>query len=134
SEILEMEYFKIKPPKTTGRELFNENFCQEFYGKAVKKGLNNNDIIATATYLTARSIYDSYKNFLPVMPDEVIVSGGGARNLTLLKYLKELFSEKVEISTIDKYGISSEAKEAVAFALMGYCSVFGIPNNPVFAT
>lgn len=133
-ELLDNPYFDLKPPKSTGRELFGEQYSKELFAKAEKANLSHEDLIATVTYFTAKTIYDSYKNFLPTFPDEIVVSGGGVKNETLLSYLKELFPKTTEISSIDKYGILADAKEAVAFAVMAYCNVFGLPNNLKQAT
>ena len=133
-ELLDNPYFDLKPPKSTGRELFGEQYSKELFAKAEKANLAHEDLIATVTYFTAKTIYDSYKNFLPAFPDEIVISGGGVKNETLLAYLKELFPKTTEISSIDKYGILADAKEAVAFAVMAYCSVFGLPNNLKQAT
>ena len=134
ADLLNNPYFSLKPPKSTGRELFGEEYSNNLFEKSMKDNITHEDLIATVTFFTAQTIYDSYKNFLKKIPDEIVVSGGGAKNLTLMNYLKDLFGEKVEVSTIDKYGITSDSKEAVAFAILAYCNVFGIPNNEKNAT
>lgn len=134
NDLLDNPYFNLLPPKSTGREIFGEQYSNEVWEKAQKLNISNEDLISTVTYFTAKTISDAFFKFLPQLPDEMIISGGGAKNIALIKYLKELLNNKVEISTIEKYGILSDAKEAVAFALLGYCTIFGIPNNLKEAT
>lgn len=131
-ELLKNPYFDIKPPKSTGREIFGQDFIDDFYEKY--KNEKSEDLIATITFFVAKTICDAYNNFLPNLPEEVVISGGGARNKTLIRFLKELLPENVEVSDFEKYGIISDAKEAVAFAILAYCSFFGIPNNLPQAT
>ena len=82
-------FFQQQPPRTTGRELFGTQRAAEYWSQASQRGLRPNDIVATLTALTARSIEHAYRAFLPAFPDEVIVSGGGARNHTLMTMLAE---------------------------------------------
>jgi anhydro-N-acetylmuramic acid kinase len=99
------------------------------------RGLSDADIVATFTAFTARSIAQSYRDFvLPVMDaEEVFVSGGGAHNQTLLRMLGELLRQQ-RVTTSDELGISGDAKEAVAFAVFANNTLFGIPNNLPSAT
>ncbi|MBI4971493.1 MAG: anhydro-N-acetylmuramic acid kinase [Candidatus Omnitrophica bacterium] len=111
--VLEMAahpYFKRKPPKSTGRELFNEKFVP-----VSLLSEKSADLVATLTYFTAHTIHESCKKFLPKNISEIIVSGGGALNLTLMKHLKKLFST-IPVTTIKDYGIHVQAKEPAAFA------------------
>ncbi|MFN4149743.1 MAG: N-acetylmuramic acid 6-phosphate etherase, partial [Candidatus Sericytochromatia bacterium] len=134
SDLLSNPYFDRLPPKSTGREIFGEQYSNEVWNKAKSLNLSNEDIVSTVTFFTAKTISDAFYKFLPELPEEMVISGGGAKNSTLLKYLKELLDNKVEISNIEKYGILSDAKEAVAFALLAYCTIFGLPNNLKEAT
>lgn len=112
-------FFQQQPPRSTGRELFGTQRAAEYWSQASQRGLNPNDIVATLTALTAHSIEHAYRTFLPSFPDEIIVSGGGARNHMLMAMLTERLSP-AQVTTSEKYGLSIEAKEAVAFAVLAY--------------
>ena len=132
-ELLRHPYYAKQPPKTTGRETFGSQYGTEIRETAARSGVNDHDLIATLTMLTARTIADSYRNFLPEFPDEVIVSGGGSRNPLLMDMLREtLFPAKVFSS--DDFGIPSEAKEALAFAVIAYETFHRRPGNIPSAT
>jgi len=131
--LLDNNYFDLKPPKSTGRELFGEHYSKNIFDKAKSLNISNEDIITTLTYFVAKSISDSYKNFLPQIPEKVIISGGGAKNESIKNFLKELLPYS-KIQTTNDYGLNSDAKESIAFALFAYCTVFGITNNLTSAT
>ena len=118
-EWLKEPYFQQKPPRTTGRELFGRQRAMEYWNQGASRGLNPNDIVATLTALTLRSIEHAYRTFLPAFPDEIIVSGGGARNRTLMAMLKEHLTPAY-VTTSEEYGLDIEAKEAIAFAVLAY--------------
>jgi anhydro-N-acetylmuramic acid kinase len=137
SKLLRRPFFRKAPPKTAGREEFGREFVQEFLklcGRATKE-----DIVATATALTARSIASAVRPYLAdtMSPagglDELIVSGGGSRNLTLMKMLSDLLPE-LAVKTSDAYGIPSQAKEAVAFAVLAYQTWNKLPSSISSAT
>ena len=132
-EWLAEPYFQQKPPRTTGRELFGTQRATEYWKQATRRGLGPNDIVATFTALTAHSIEQAYRTFLPVFPDEVIVSGGGARNRTLMTMLMDRLAP-ARITTSDEYGLAIEAKEAVAFAVLAYETWHRRPGNVPAAT
>jgi anhydro-N-acetylmuramic acid kinase len=88
--------------------------------------------VATLTALTARSIADAYRRFLPAV-SECVVSGGGVHNATLLRFLREALPG-VEVVTSDRRGVDPDAKEAVAFALLGWAHLRGVPNTVPRAT
>jgi anhydro-N-acetylmuramic acid kinase len=123
-QILRRKFFRTRPPKTAGREEFGREFVREFLREC--KGARKQDMVATATALTAQSIalaifrfvYDSSaKN--PFR--ELIVSGGGARNPTLMSMLSAFMAPaRIKVHRSDEFGLPSEAKEAVAFALLAY--------------
>jgi len=121
-KILGEPFFREKPPKTAGREEFGREFVREFIqdcGRAPRQ-----DIVATATALTARSIGDALQRFV-LKPrgnyQDFIVSGGGTRNPTLMAMLaNELSRLRLQIRVTDEFGLPSEAKEAVAFAVLAY--------------
>jgi len=126
-------YFKQKPPKSTGRELFGVQFTDEIYRQGREKGIDVCDLLATATAFTARSIGEAYRRFLPRKVDEMILCGGGAWNLTLVEMLKnELPGTKV--LNMSDFGINPDAKEAVSFGILAYATVHGMANNVPGAT
>ncbi|MDJ0712970.1 MAG: anhydro-N-acetylmuramic acid kinase [Prochloraceae cyanobacterium] len=125
---LQEDFFQQPPPKSTGRELFGETYLSKCWQEATAKQLNAADWLATLTELTAASIVSSYQDFLPHMPDEVLLCGGGSRNL----YLKQRLQEKLaptSLLTTDEAGINGDFKEAIAFAVLAYwrfnCSFAG---------
>jgi len=126
-------YFKRKPPKTTGREQFGVQFARRILTEA--QGFPIEDLVATATALTARSIAEAYERFL--LPtgnvDEVIVGGGGALNPTLLSMLAQMLGG-VRILRHEDVGIDSKAKEALAIAIIANDSLAGLDTNVHGAT
>jgi anhydro-N-acetylmuramic acid kinase len=126
--LLQDEYYLISPPKTTGREYFSHTYIENALRIAPQ---NHADIIATLTALTAKSIADSYERFVyPVTGiKKVVIGGGGAYNLTLMKFLRKYLPKHIELKTHEDYGISNNFKEVMAFALLGYCTYYGISNN-----
>ncbi len=133
AEWLSDPYYQQKPPRTTGRELFGRQRAVAYWQQATSRGLTPNDIVATLTALTARSIEHAYRTFLPAYPEEVIVSGGGARNRVLMSMLTERLAP-ARVTTSDEYGLGSEAKEAVAFAVLAYETWHKRPGNLPVAT
>lgn len=136
AELIAHPYLRERPPKTTGREVFGAPFGQALWEKARVRGVTPQDILATVTMFTAVSIVQAYRDFLPKLPDEVIVSGGGARNPTLLRMIQSQFGDPSapRLLLIDELGIPAQAKEAIAFALMGYETWQGRPSNVPSAT
>jgi len=132
-ELLQEPYLHAQPPKTTGRELFGAPFGARVWERAHARGLNDYDIIATLTAFTAHSIAQAYRDFLPAFPDQVIVSGGGARNPILMRMLRDLLAP-ARVTPIDEFGIASEAKEALAFAVLAYETWHARPGNLPAAT
>lgn len=126
--LLEDDYYLIPPPKTTGREYFSPKYIENALKFAPQ---DERDIIATLTALTAKSIADSYTRW--VLPSveikEVVIGGGGAYNPTLMKFLRTYLPKHIELKTHEDYGISNNFKEVMAFALLGYCTYYHIPNN-----
>lgn len=125
------EYYAQKPPKTTGRERFGAQYAQRILDARAQHPIADEDLLATVTRLTAWSIADAYKRF--VMPvcaaSELIVGGGGSYNKTLLRHLSEEFAPcGVSVRTQEDLGFNSDAKEAVAFALMADCCAMGEAN------
>ncbi|MEE6132123.1 anhydro-N-acetylmuramic acid kinase AnmK [Priestia sp. GS2] len=131
---LEHDYMNVSPPKSTGRELFGKEYVDKLL--ATFSDVPREDIIATATMFTARSIVDHYQRF--ILPnhdiDEIIIGGGGSYNLTLMKMIKSLVGESIAVLTQEEIGYSSEAKEAVAFALLANETYHKNPSNSPKAT
>lgn len=130
---MEMDFFTKQPPKSTGRERFGRSFAEKIIQD--HQQLEANDVIATVTYFTAKSIADAYERFIfPKFPiDEMIVGGGGSLNKTLLQFLQRLLPGVV-IRTQEDLGFSSEAKEAIAFAILGNETIHHHPANVPKAT
>ncbi|MBF2056370.1 MAG: anhydro-N-acetylmuramic acid kinase [Cyanobacterium sp. T60_A2020_053] len=125
---LKEDFFQQKPPKSTGRELFGHHYLAKCQQEAEKYDLGEADFLATLTELTALSIVHSYQHFLPSMPHEMILAGGGSRNSYLMERLQaNLLHTKV--LTSDDFHISSEFKEAIAFAILAYWRVNNYPGN-----
>ena len=129
---LEHPYFRAPPPKSTGREEWGVREATAYLAAARARGLPPDDTVATLTALTAASIARAYRDFLGRV-DEVIVGGGGARNPTLLRMLREALPDAA-VQPIDAWGVDADAKEAIAFALLGYTTLHGWPNNVPSAT
>ncbi len=126
-------YFSVKPPKSTGREMFGELFISALLASARKAAPH--DIIATATEFTAMTVYDQYRRFGAMKDklDEVIVSGGGAKNPVLMDALHHYFYP-ASVTTMDAIGFSSDSKEAVCFAILANETIAGNPSNVPSAT
>lgn len=141
-ELMSHPYFRLEPPKSTGREMFGQEFCRHLidnYDPA-----RTLDLLATVVRFTAESIFSAYERFL--LPKHsvhrVIVSGGGCHNKTLMKHLKELFAARhIPVLTWDELpnvgidvGFTGDAKEAVAFAVLANETLQGHPSGCPAAT
>jgi anhydro-N-acetylmuramic acid kinase len=124
---LQRRFFKKQPPKTAGREEFGRDFVREFLRSC--EGCRKQDVVATATALTAKSIADAVRRFVVSNPNsarkqafhEMILSGGGAKNSTLVAMLtSELAPLGLRLRFSDEFGLPSAAKEAVAFAVLAH--------------
>lgn len=130
SWMMEDPYIAKKPPKTTGREYFGKEYVESLLARGDYPLI---DVLATATAFTAHTIAESLKRFAPRMPARLVVGGGGSRNPTLLAFMQEAMPEtKVQIQ--EDLGLDSDAKEAVAFALLANEALFGVCNNAPSAT
>jgi anhydro-N-acetylmuramic acid kinase len=134
-QLLRQPYFRQRPPKTAGREEFGREYVNAILARRGRA--SRADVIATATALTACSIARAIKTF--VLPKgryrEHIVSGGGSRNKTLMRMLEERTAPlglKQRLS--DDLGVPSQAKEAIAFALLAYQTWHRRPGNIPSAT
>jgi anhydro-N-acetylmuramic acid kinase len=138
--ILRGPFFRARPPKTAGREEFGREFVREFL--ALCQGARKPDVICTATFLTARSIADAVKRWVLASPTaakanfcEIIVSGGGAKNRTLVAMLADVLAPSgIRVRFSDDFGLPSQAKEAVAFALLAFETWNRRPANVPSAT
>ncbi|MGF9910888.1 anhydro-N-acetylmuramic acid kinase [Brevibacillus porteri] len=128
---LQDPYYQIKPPKSTGREVYGKAFAQELFHDANQLGISQTDLLATVTALTATTIANAYMQFvLPTTKvEEVIVSGGGAHNQTLLAMLQRQLPTGITVMTAQQFGMPDDAKEAVAFAILGHETLMGRPSN-----
>ena len=128
---LQDAFYWQRPPKSTGREVYGKAFADRFVREGGKLQLAVPDLIATATALTARTIGIAYREhvFPRVRVDEVIISGGGAHNQTLLAMIRRELPADVALTTSAAYGVPDDAKEAVAFAILGHETLMGRPGN-----
>lgn len=127
-KLLDEPYYRKEPPKTTGKELFHLPYLLEAVEETGE--VADEDLVATVTALTALTIANDCKSH---RVDEVIVGGGGALNLTLMRILAEELSP-ISIRPIDDLGIPAPAKESYFIALTGYFSLNGLPGNLPSAT
>jgi anhydro-N-acetylmuramic acid kinase len=133
ADLVGTPYLMEKPPKSTGRELFGETLV----GKIMRKyrGARKVDIISTVTEFTALSIYMGYKKFISKRAklDELLVSGGGVHNAYLMEALSSYFVN-TKVMPLDDLGFSSDAKEAICFAILANEAIEGNPANITGAT
>ena len=147
AEVMGEPYFSALPPKSCGREQFGDAFVSRFISMCRKAGGREDrdeDVVATATALTAASILDAYRRFVwghlgqkaPLATKiEYVVAGGGANNSTLMRMLREgLEPLGVKVRLMEELGIPAQAKEGVAFALLAWLTWFGLAGNVPAAT
>lgn len=127
-ELMSNQYFQLPPPKTTGRELFGVQMGEQLWKRGQALHLSNEDFIATLTAFTAESIASSYRTYLPSQVDQVYLAGGGALNPTLVDMIRTRVAP-AEVHMHDELGLAPGAKEAVAFAVIGYETWHGRPGN-----
>ena len=137
-------FWKKRPPKSTGREVFGAQYTQSLLKDMGFISANNEikdsarayaaDVIATLTHYTAFCIAQAYMDFVnpsfaaATQTNELIISGGGAHNKTLMRKLQQMLPD-INVCTQDDLGYSSDAKEAIAFALMGNETLHAMPSN-----
>jgi anhydro-N-acetylmuramic acid kinase len=136
---LKNPYFRLKPPRAAGREQFGREFAARFLAACRRHSGKPEDALATATALTAESIAQAYTRFvLDRMKNrevDYIVSGGGARNRTLMSMLQSRLAPMgCELSTSEDFGMPAAAKEAAAFALLAWRTWHRLPGNVPAAT
>jgi anhydro-N-acetylmuramic acid kinase len=132
-------YYRLKPPRTAGREQFGRAYAAEFLAACRRQSKRPEDAMATATALTAETIATSYQRYvLPKMRKhavDYIVSGGGARNATLMAMLAQRLEPLgCELAASEEFGLPVEAKEAAAFALLAWQTWHRLPGNVPSAT
>lgn len=127
-EMAEHPYFNKKPPKSTGQELFNENFLPVYL-----RSENSEDLVATLTYFTAHTICESYRRFIFHKISDIVVSGGGALNPCLMGHLSNLLSP-TPVRSIESWGIPAQAKEPMAFSFFALRALEGKINHLPQAT
>lgn len=141
AELLRDQYFTLAPPKSCGREQFGAAYCAHLLERC--QGAQRQDILRTATELTVQTVRDAYARFCwphlgqraPLARTELIATGGGVRNDFLLSRLQQEFNALgVKVLTGEQAGLASEAKEAAAFALLGWLTYHGLPGNVPAAT
>jgi anhydro-N-acetylmuramic acid kinase len=135
SELRADEFIIAPPPKATGRERYGAAYAQDVLARATRRGLAAEDLIATVTALTAEAIVENYRRFIFPRHDvhEVVVSGGGARNAVMMNRLRARLTPR-PVRTTSELGIDSDAKEAVAFAILAHDAAMGLATNVPGAT
>jgi anhydro-N-acetylmuramic acid kinase len=131
ANLMEHPYLAQPPPKSTGREMFG----MDWVAGLRRRRAGDNELIATLTRFTVESIALSYERWLPPLTaeTEIVLSGGGARNPTLVAWLKERVRPAV-VRLSDEFGLPCDAKEAILFAVLGAETLRGAPANLPSAT
>jgi anhydro-N-acetylmuramic acid kinase len=121
-------YFAKKPPKSTGRELFGTSFLPQIERRA--RTTKREDLLATMTEFTPFTVFDQYNRFIAarMRPDEILVSGGGTHNRAMMEALRDYF-RPVPVRRVESAGFSSDAKEAVCFAVLANETISEHPAN-----
>jgi anhydro-N-acetylmuramic acid kinase len=132
AELMRHPYIQLAPPKTAGREVFGDAFCDDLWERWRSHPY---DLLATLARFTAKSIAHAYRTFVAPRNriDEVYLSGGGCRNPTLFRMIEEELAP-LPVRKLDALGFPEQAKEAAAFALLAHECLNGIPQNVPRAT
>ncbi len=133
AELMAHPYLQQSPPKTTGREMFGSSHFEQIWERGAQLQLSEVDRVATLTALTADSMVEAYRRFLPALPQELILSGGGAHNPLIRDRLQQQLPS-TRIICSDQLGIPVQAKEALAFAVLAYETWHERPANLPAAT
>ncbi len=134
-ELLEHPFFQKPPPKSTGRELFGEEYARRLVARVKdrRSGATGDDCVATALSLTVRAVCEHVERWVPPNEDaDLVVSGGGARNPALVERLRSYCGLSVRL--FEEEFFDGDAKEAVAFAYLGWLTLHGMPGNVPPAT
>jgi anhydro-N-acetylmuramic acid kinase len=135
-EILTHPFYAARPPKSTGRELFHDRFISSVLSSARRMGLTDRDTLASAALLVGTSVARALETLVTPRfrhPDEIVVAGGGVHNKAIMAGLESAF-RSAAVVTSREYGIHPDAKEAIAFAILGNESLAGNPSNLPAAT
>lgn len=131
AELMNHPYFRMPPPKTTGREDFGISFADNLIHEAEKRGLSSESTMATLSALTGEALSFQYRSF--ILPEheirKLVLGGGGAENEFIKSQIRRRWPNELQILKHEDYGISTKFKEALLFALLAYTSHFRIPNN-----
>lgn len=125
--LLAHPYLAKRPPKSTGREEFGDSYIADVLRRAKAKHLSLPDVLATSCDFVAKTIVEACGWFKGNI-DEVILGGGGVNNLALMNALRQAFDPR-PVCTMDQVGVDSNAFEALAFAVMAYQTIHGVPTN-----
>ncbi len=127
--LLRHAYFKKRPPKSTGREIFGAVLADEIRHRHPRA--KPEDLLATATEFTAITIADAYRLFLPSLPDDIIFCGGGIRNIYLMERIAHHLGKLgiPAIHDVETFGIANAAREALSFAVLAAMTLRQIPGN-----
>jgi anhydro-N-acetylmuramic acid kinase len=133
--LLRDEYFRLPPPKSTGRERYGEQYVRRLIARRAARGASHADLIRTATLLTALSIVDAMNRWArpKAKIGEIIVSGGGAHNPLLMAQLAAALGG-IRVISSTEFGVPGDAKEAFAFALLAWETLHRRPSNVPGAT
>lgn len=126
-------YLARPAPKTTGREVYGADYVDALAAEAIRLGINDLDLLATATRFTAECIRVAADATSPIRPERLIVGGGGAQNATLMGVIRDCLPG-VQVMRNEELGFDGDAKEAVAFAILANESLFGNCGNVTSAT
>jgi anhydro-N-acetylmuramic acid kinase len=121
-------YLEVPPPKSTGRELFSARRVDDLWSE----GYRDARLISTLTQFTAETVAHAYNRWLGQV-DTVVLGGGGARNPELVRRLRALLTP-ADVRVHEDFGLNGDAKEAMAFAVLGYETLRGVPSNVPSAT
>lgn len=125
---LQAPFFQTPPPKSTGRELFGVEYAERCWQTADSQGLSHEDFLSTLTDFTAATIELSYRQFLPSLPKEVLIGGGGSKNQYLMDRIQQRLPE-CSVGPTDRRQMNADYKEAIAFAVLAYWRWHGIHSN-----
>ncbi len=133
-ELMEDPFFRMPPPRSTGREYFGDGYLEDLVVRLRPHGMEAwNDLVATLTALTAESVAAAYRDFLPGV-DEVVLTGGGARNPALVQRLERALDPLPVHTGAEALGMDPDAREAACFAMLAWAHLEGLPGNVPQAT
>lgn len=133
-ELMEDPFFRMPPPRSTGREYFGDGYLEDLVVRLRPHGMEAwNDLVATLTALTAESVAAAYRDFLPGV-DEVVLTGGGARNPALVQRLERALDPLPVQTGAEALGMDPDAREAACFAMLAWAHLEGLPGNVPQAT